>query len=87
MSKEDNKFPILYSYRMAEKDKNPKFVKWSELSESQAGENHGQTLNRLAERQGLSPREIVANVRGIGWFETNCFTDNVVQAMLEEIAL
>ena len=69
MSKEDNKFPVLYGYSTPEKDREPKFVKWSALSESQAWSNHGQTLARLAQRGGLCPCEMVGNVKGIDWVD------------------
>ena len=67
MSKEDNKFPVLYGHSTPEKDREPKFVKWSELSEAQAQSNHGQSLSTLASRGGLCPCEMVGNVKGIDW--------------------
>lgn len=45
----------------------PKYVRLSALSEQQADCNHGQTLKRLAERGGLCPVEIYANIHGIKW--------------------
>ena len=45
----------------------PQFVDWSVLNREQAFTNHGQTLERLAERGGLSPDEIVANIERRKW--------------------
>ena len=64
MGKEDDKFPVLHDHEGMQD-----FVKWSMLSEEQAQKNHSQSLKRLAERGGLSPEEIVWNVKGLGWRE------------------
>ena len=40
----------------------PRYVRWSALNEEWAQRNHGQSLTRLAERGGLDPFEILANV-------------------------
>lgn len=40
----------------------PKSVPFELLNEEQAMKNHSQTLDRLNERGGMSPIEIVANV-------------------------
>jgi hypothetical protein len=37
--------------------------------ERQADRNHGQTLQRLAERGGLSPTELVAVMHGVGFYD------------------
>jgi hypothetical protein len=53
-------FPILYDREWAQYRR---FVPWSLVApfEEQAKKNHGgQTLERLAERGGLSPHELVA---------------------------
>lgn len=76
MSKEDNKFPVLG------KTGSVKFVKWHLLSEKQAYANHGQTLNRLAERGGLSWEEIYYNYykqpRGSSSFDPKLWKEMVV---------
>lgn len=41
------------------------YVHWRHLGDPMAELNHGEDLKRLAERGGLSPREILANVRQI----------------------
>jgi len=87
MSKENNKFPVLLSYHGGSREKGfPTHVKWSELSESQAQKNHSQSLGRLAERGGLSPSEIVGNIKGIGWCDLGTITENQTQEALREIA-
>lgn len=87
MSIEDNKFPVLHHYSTPEKDREPKFVKWSELSEEQARENHGQCLARLASRGGLSPREIVANVRGKAFRDIRDIEWAAIKIAVNEIAV
>ena len=47
----------------------PKYVRWSELSESRASTNHGQSLEKLNGRGGLSPKEIMANVLDIHYLD------------------
>lgn len=37
------------------------------LSEKQAQKNHGQSLDRLAERGGLSPSEALSIIDGLSW--------------------
>lgn len=40
----------------------PKSIPWNLLSEQRALTNHGLTLEQLAERGGLSPIELMANI-------------------------
>lgn len=56
-SREDNKFPVLNS-----PEGFPKFVKWDALNEEWAQKMHGQDLEKLASRGGLSVEEIVMNI-------------------------
>lgn len=60
-------FPILRAWYYSSRREVPKFVDWSVLSIEQAQINHGQTLERLAERGGLAPDEIVANIERRRW--------------------
>ena len=55
-------FPIMRGSRI-------KTLPWDMLSmhEAQAERNHGQTLQRLAERGGLSPQEALAVMLDSGW--------------------
>ena len=87
MSKEDNRFPVLHHYRRDPNDGMPDFVEWSALSEEQARANHGQTLTRLAERGGLSPREIVANVKRKGYYDVANISDVAAKIVVTKIAI
>ena len=67
-------FPVLwqgdrkYLKRLAEL-KCPKHVPWDFIAahEKQCLSNHGQTPQRLADRGGLSPAEMVGVVEGLSW--------------------
>lgn len=56
-------FPILSSYR---RNWSRRSVPWpiAERARAQAEHNHGQPLERLAERGGLSPAEMLCALRG-----------------------
>ncbi len=62
------RFPVLGDHRWRHLNV-PKSVPWSFVAphEAQAQRNHGQSLERLAERGGLSPGEMVAVVEGKHW--------------------
>ena len=87
MSKEDDKFPVLHHYRREPGDGMPDLVKWSELSEDNAWEYHGQCLERLASRGGLSPREIVANVRGKPFRDIRAIEWAAIKIIVNEISV
>lgn len=87
MSKEDNKFPVLHHYRRDPNDGIPDFVEWSALSEKRAQTNHSQTLTRLAERGGLSPREIVANVKDKDYYDVANLGDVATRIVVTKIAI
>jgi hypothetical protein len=55
----------------------PRSVPWSmvEPFELQAQDNHQQSLQRLAERGGLSPAELMAVLRGEQWHKRQFLTD------------
>lgn len=62
---QDNKemMPVLmYSYERRKYPDCPMEVPMEWLSEDMARTNHGQTLKRLKERGGLSPRELWSNI-------------------------
>lgn len=80
-------FPVLWSEsrancRLLEALGCPKSVPWRLLAphESQALRNHDQTLQRLAERGGLCPSEMVAIIEDRRW---HCMTieDAVAQLL------
>lgn len=50
-----------------------------EPHERQARRNHGQSLQRLAERGGMSPTEILWLVRGLRWGSTRTQPDDEEQ--------
>jgi len=64
----DRKFPLIMKNDKGQKVK--AFISWevAELLRDQAYRNHGQTLERLAERGGLSPFEAACALAGSGLF-------------------
>lgn len=54
------KFKVLRGF--GDKRELPVYFPWELLNESNAMRYHGQTLNRLNERGGLSPEEIYCNI-------------------------
>ena len=69
----ERRFPLLFGHGREGRDELerlgcPRSVPWAFVAphEAQARANHDQTLERLAERGGLSPSELVAVVRGEG---------------------
>jgi len=74
----EDTFPILWQggreYMQELRDLGcPRAAPWSLVAPHgrQAWENHGQSLERLAQRGGLSPRELVAVLRGVAWHEVS----------------
>lgn len=70
---DEKQFPVLFGHGFfreeCEREGVPEFVPWAMLEphEKQAGINHGQSLQRLAERGGLSVCEMVAVLEDRGW--------------------
>jgi hypothetical protein len=66
----DRRFPVLnqQNCRPQERKTMPRSVPWSlvEPWREQAQLNHGQTLERLAERGGLAPEELYAAAHQLG---------------------
>jgi hypothetical protein len=75
-------FPVLGN---AKYEDCPESVKWGELDDAWASRVHGQTLERLAERGGLSPIEIVYNVNKLEWATKVC--PKFAVALVKRIAL
>ena len=87
MSKEDNKFPVLFGHARIQNDGMPDFVKWSMLSEDQATSNHSQSLSKLASRGGLSPRELTCNIKGVGWCEQSSVSESEIKETMTSLAV
>jgi hypothetical protein len=65
---DERQFPVLFQYfERKERPDCPRTVPWAMLAphEAMAQSNHSQTLERLAERGGLGPSEIIAVLDGI----------------------
>jgi hypothetical protein len=63
-------FPVLFSTTDEDELRAldcPRAVPWVALNDGWAYQNHDQTLERLAQRGGLDPTEIVANVEKRQW--------------------
>lgn len=71
-SSEHRAFPVITPERWG--DECPRFIRWDALNEEWAQNNHGQSLERLAERGGLDPTEIVANMDKRPWFNMDLET-------------
>ena len=66
----ERRFPILLSHRPRQQQYScPRSVPWSLLAphEEQAQVNHDQSLERLAQRGGLDPTEMVAILEDRKW--------------------
>lgn len=65
---EERTFPVLLNWRIRSKSK-PRSVPWALLEphRRQANRNHYQTLERLAERGGLSWSEMCAMIEDREW--------------------
>lgn len=63
MSTTNKQFPVLLDYHTRQNNPDcPVSVPWDALDEEWAMRMHRQTLERLAERSGLCPQEIVVNI-------------------------
>lgn len=71
MQSDERQFPMLLDHRelrelgLTQRPRVP--WAWLEPHEDQALQNHGQTLQRLAERGGLDPREMLSIITGKKW--------------------
>ena len=88
---EERRFPILAGTRRALDELArlgcPRTVPWSFVAphEGQALANHAQSLERLAQRGGLTPSELVAVVRGEELRAVLARSDEVAIPMLLEL--
>jgi hypothetical protein len=62
---EQNSFPVIVHDQWAQGC--PRYIRLDALNEEWAQRNHDQSLARLAERGGLDPTEIVANLEQRPW--------------------
>lgn len=75
------KFPLLT-------DKYPKvFIDWNYLNEEWALKNHGQTLERLAKRGGLSAKEVVMNIEKIKGCNIGSITDEFANEYVSKLII
>jgi hypothetical protein len=70
---DERRFPVLNQQHVRPRDlkQMPRSVPWAfaETFRDQAQRNHGQTLERLAERGGLAPEEMWLAAHGKGLFK------------------
>jgi hypothetical protein len=81
------RFPILRSgLAAAAAESCPRSVAWEvvEPHAARARENHQQSLERLAERGGLSPAELYAVVHDINWYDVPA--EGAILAWLDTVA-
>lgn len=86
---DDKRFPVLYQGRAlldVHRPDDPDSIPWSliEPHRKRAMRNHDQTLERLAERGGLSPKEIMCVLEDRDWF-FNPETETQALARLREL--
>jgi hypothetical protein len=74
-------FPVMHALLIG----CPTHVPWRLLSEEWAQRLHGQSLEYLAERGGLDPTEIVANVHRLTWEETQFVSEEQCIAIVKEL--
>jgi hypothetical protein len=76
------RFPVLnqQNCRPAERKAMPRHIPWefAETFRAQAERNHGQTLERLAERGGLAPEEMWLAAHGCGLFRYTVHQDDAI---------
>lgn len=79
-------FPLLRGHRQKNAARLRQSIPWEMIAphEAQALRNHDQTLERLAERGGLSPGEAVDVLMGRKW---NTTPADRADAMLEELVV
>jgi len=83
---DERKFPLLRSYRQRTASPQRQYIPWAMLAphEDQAQQNHGQSLERLAERGGLAPEEACDVLLGRHWGTT---PEKGADAMLESLVI
>ena len=76
---------MLHTYRRRKKSGTLMSIPWALLEpfEAQAKANHGQSLETLASRGGLSPTEALAIIQGRRLFEVDHTDDAVILAEVQ----
>lgn len=84
MSQDERQFPVLGAGRSKVGFSS---VPWGFLAphEARAQANHHQSLNRLAERGGLCPAEMLAVVENLAWHEVEKLEDYQVRLRLTNL--
>lgn len=86
----ERRFPVLNQQhcRRSEQKTMPRSVPWefAERFRVRAEANHGQTLERLAERGGLAPEEMWLAAHGHGLFKVEIGLQDAIDWLLAEIA-
>lgn len=63
------------------------FIRWDCLNEEWAWKNHSQTLERLAQRGGLSAKEVVMNIEKIKGSNVKDITDEFANEYVNKLIL
>ena len=83
----DKRFPVLglWGFGKELQEQCPKSVPWQMLAphEDQAVSNHSQSLNRLAQRGGLSPCEMLAVLEDRCWHKMS--DEDSVRGLVEAV--
>jgi len=86
---EEKAFPVMFDMELQGVYKKhlgcPSWVKWSQLDESWAKNQHSQSLEKLASRGGLHPLEVMANLKRVDWREVKDMKIEEVIPILKEI--
>lgn len=75
-------FPV---HRNSRPEHSPEFVPMSVLSEEWAEKNHGQSLQKLCNRGGMSVVEIAMNVMGRAFKEKNVIAESPALLLVKEL--
>ena len=86
---DSRRFPVLnqQSFRLSERKTMPRSVPWAfvEQFRHQAEQNHGQSLERLAERGGLAPEEMWIAAHGHRLFRVKVDEQAAIDWLYEAI--
>lgn len=82
----NDQMPVMMQYHERQKFPDcPRFFPFSLLNEDWAQFIHSQTLERLAQRGGMSPTEILKNVRRERFEESSRFTEQYAVAEIRKL--